>query len=109
MENKDEDDDDEVTSERELCTKHGQNLNTRGKETMANKIELSIENVLKRKVDPINMKWQEDDGVDSQKQIQGGAKRTHVFKIIVTLFIFNIKNYVNTKTTCNKCSFDYLH
>jgi len=41
--------------------------------------------------------------------IQGGAKRTHVFQIIVTLFIFNIKNYVNTKTTCNKCSFDYLH
>jgi len=24
-------------------------------------------------------------------------------------FIFNIKNYVNTKTTCNKRSFDYLH
>ena len=41
--------------------------------------------------------------------IQGGAKRMHVFQIIVTLFIFNIKNYVNTKTTCNKCSFDYLH
>ena len=41
--------------------------------------------------------------------IQGGAKRTHVFQIIVTLFIFNIKNYVNTKTTCNKCSFGYLH
>jgi len=42
--------------------------------------------------------------------IQSGAKRTHVFQIIVTLFIFNIKkNYVSTKTTCNKCSFDYLH
>jgi len=36
-------------------------------------------------------------------------KRTHVFQIIITLFIFNIKKYVNTKTTCNKCSFDYLH
>ena len=24
-------------------------------------------------------------------QLQGGAKRTHVFQIIVTLFIFNIK------------------
>lgn len=60
----------EVTSERELYTKHGQHLNSRGKETMANKIALSIENVLKRKVDPINMKWQEDDGVDSQKQIE---------------------------------------
>jgi len=42
--------------------------------------------------------------------IQCGAKRTHVFQIIVTLFIFNInRNHVNTKTTCNKCSFDYLH
>ena len=40
--------------------------------------------------------------------LQCGAKRTHVLQIIVTLFIFNIKN-VNTKTTCNKCSFDYLH
>jgi len=37
------------------------------------------------------------------------AQKTHVFQIIVTLFIFNVKNYVNTKTTCNKCSFDYLH
>jgi hypothetical protein len=60
----------EVTSERELYTKHGQHLNSRGKETMANKIALSIENVLKRKVDPINMKWQEDDRIDSQKQIE---------------------------------------
>jgi len=35
----------EVTSERELYTKHGQHINSRGKETMANKIALSIENV----------------------------------------------------------------
>ena len=40
--------------------------------------------------------------------LYSGAKRTHFFQIIVTLFIFNIKNYVNTKTACNKCSFDYL-
>jgi len=40
--------------------------------------------------------------------IQGGEKSTHVFQIIVTLFIFNIKNYVNTKSTYNKCSFEYL-
>jgi hypothetical protein len=33
----------------------------------------------------------------------------NVFQIIVTLFIFNIKNVFNTKTTCSKCSFDYLH
>ena len=41
--------------------------------------------------------------------IHSGAKRTHFFQIIVTFFIFSIKKYVNTKTTCNKCSFDYLH
>ena len=28
--------------------------------------------------------------------IQGGAKRTHVFQIIVTLFIFNIKKIMST-------------
>ena len=41
--------------------------------------------------------------------IQGGAKRTHVFQIIVTLFIFNIKKLFQHQKTCNKCSFDYLH
>ena len=41
--------------------------------------------------------------------INSGAKRTHFFQIIVNFFIFNIKKYVNTTTTCNKCSFDYLH
>ena len=38
----------------------------------------------------------------------GWCKKNAFFQIIVTLFIFNIKNYVNAKTTCNKCSFDYL-
>ena len=28
--------------------------------------------------------------------IKGGAKRTHVFQIIVTLFIFNIKKIMST-------------
>ena len=36
-------------------------------------------------------------------------KKNAFFQIIVTFFIFNIKNYVHTKKTCNKCSFDYLH
>ena len=36
-------------------------------------------------------------------------ERIFFFQIIVTVFIFNIKNYINTKTTCNKCSFDYVH
>jgi len=29
-------------------------------------------------------------------KLKGGAKRTHVFQIIVTLFIFNIKKIMST-------------
>jgi len=36
-------------------------------------------------------------------------KKNAFFLNNCNFFIFNIKNYVNTKTTCNKCSFDYLH
>jgi len=36
-------------------------------------------------------------------------KKNEFFSNNCNFFIFNIKNYVNTKTTCNKCSFDYLH
>ena len=60
----------EATNERELYTKHGQHLNSRGKETMGNEIALSIEKVLKRKVDPINMEGQENNETDSQKHIE---------------------------------------
>jgi len=38
-----------------------------------------------------------------------GAKRKHYFSNNCNFYIFNIKNYVNTKITRNKCSFDYLH
>ena len=42
--------------------------------------------------------------------IQGGAKRTHVFSNNCNFVYFQYKKkYVNIKTTCNKCSFDYLH
>jgi len=44
-----------------------------------------------------------------QTYTQWRKKNAFFFQIIVTFFISNIKNYVNTKTTCNKCSFDYLH
>jgi hypothetical protein len=47
----------EVPNERDFYTKHGQHLNSRGKEIMANKVALTIENVVKRKVDPISIKW----------------------------------------------------
>jgi len=60
----------EVTNARELYTRHGQHLNLRGKETMADQIALTIENVLKRKVDTIRMKWQENDRVDSQTPME---------------------------------------
>ena len=48
-------------------------------------------------------------GID-RRLVHSGAKRTHFFfQIIVTFFNFQYKKIVNTKTTCNKCSFDYLH
>jgi hypothetical protein len=37
---------------------------------MANEIALSIEKVLKRKVDPINTEWQENNEIDSQRHIE---------------------------------------
>jgi len=36
-------------------------------------------------------------------------KKNAFFSNNCNFFIFSIKNYVNTKTTCNKCSFVYLH
>ena len=39
----------------------------------------------------------------------GWRKKNACFSNNCNFFIFNIKNYVNTETTCNKCSFDYLH
>ena len=44
--------------------------------------------------------------------VQGGAKITHVFFFSNNcnfVYFQYKKNYVNTETTCNKCSFDYLH
>jgi len=46
---------DEV-NEREFCTKHGQHLNLRGKESMTSRIVHTIRNMIKRKVDPICVK-----------------------------------------------------
>ena len=68
--------DGEVTNERNLFTKHGQHLNSRGKEAMANKITLSIERVLKRRVDPISMKWQENEEIVSQEHIKPTHKKS---------------------------------
>jgi len=51
----------DVVNEREFYTRHGQHLNLRGKESMANKTALTIENIMKKKTDPNSMKWY--DGV----------------------------------------------
>jgi len=56
-----------VVSERELYTKHGQHLNSRGKVSMASRTARTIENMIKKKVDPISMKWCNDAVTDSQK------------------------------------------
>ena len=37
------------------------------------------------------------------------AQKERMISNNCNFFIFNIKNYVNTKITCIKCSFDYLH
>ena len=48
--------------------------------------------------------------IQSTQLYRVAQKERVFFQIFVTLFIFNIKkNYVNTKTTCNKFSFDYLY
>ena len=57
----------EVGSEREHYTRHGQHLNSRGKENIASKLALTIESVVKRKVDPIRIKLYGEEGLDSQK------------------------------------------
>ena len=50
----------DVKIDRELYTRHGQHLNSRGKESMASKIAQSIERLVKKKDHPISMKWQDD-------------------------------------------------
>jgi hypothetical protein len=50
----------DVINEREFYTRHGQNLNSRGKESMASKIAWTIERIMRKKADPISMKWCDD-------------------------------------------------
>ena len=58
----------EVIKERACYTKHGQHLNTRGKEVMAKKIAATIERVLNKKVEPISMEW--GNGIVTRNQGQ---------------------------------------
>jgi hypothetical protein len=87
----------EVTSERELFTKHGQHLSSRGKENMANKIALKIENMVKRKMDTISMKWYDDEEIGSQKhQDQTTQERSSLKTLQLILHKMQIMTQKNT-------------
>jgi hypothetical protein len=48
-------------NDRNLFTRHGQHLNSVGKECMANKIASTIKCALNKKVEPISGKWYADN------------------------------------------------
>ena len=62
----------DVVNDRNLYTRHGQHLNTEGKENMTKKIISAIEHVLSKQVEPITGKWYTDktDTLDHQP-VQG--------------------------------------
>jgi hypothetical protein len=51
----------DVDNDRNLFKRHGQHLNSEGKESMANKIASTIKCVLNKKVEPISGKWYTDN------------------------------------------------
>jgi hypothetical protein len=55
----------DVVNDRNLYTRHGQHLNTEGKETMAKKIGLTKESVLNKQVELITGKWYTDKAIDA--------------------------------------------
>jgi hypothetical protein len=55
----------DVVNDRNLYTRHGQHLNTEGKETVANKIASTIECMLNKQVEPITGKWYTDKATDT--------------------------------------------
>jgi hypothetical protein len=65
----------DVVSERDCYTKHGQHLNSGGRESMSKKITATIECMLNKKVDPISMKWYNDEVTGNQEYqaLQGKA------------------------------------
>jgi len=82
----------EVPNERNLYTKHGQHLNSSGKEVMANKIPLTIESVVKRKVDPISIKWYDAEEIVSQKDQDQTTQERSSFDDISNDVAHNAKN-----------------
>jgi hypothetical protein len=63
----------DVVSERNFYTKHGQHLNSGGKESMPQNTATTIECLLNRKVELISGKWYNDEETDSQEHqdVQG--------------------------------------
>ena len=53
----------DVGNDRNLFTRHGQHLNSVGKECIANKIALTIKGVLNKKVQPNSGKWYTDNKI----------------------------------------------
>jgi uncharacterized protein (UPF0276 family) len=56
----------DVVDGRKFYTRHGQHLNLGGKESMASKSAGTIESIMKKKVDPISMKWYDDEIINNQ-------------------------------------------
>ena len=57
----------DVIGEIHFYTKHGQHLNSAGKESMSQKIATTIDCLLNRKVELISGKWYNDEETDSQE------------------------------------------
>jgi hypothetical protein len=55
----------DVVKDRNLYTRHGQHLNTEGKENMAKNIVSAIERVLSKQVEPVTGKWYSDKETDT--------------------------------------------
>jgi hypothetical protein len=55
----------DVVNDRNFYTRHGQHLNTEGKETMAEKITSTIECVLNKQVEPNTGKWYTEKATDT--------------------------------------------
>ena len=70
----------DVTNEREFYTRHGQHLNSRGKENMATKIAQNIESLVEKKANPISMKWQDDEPPtkETTTQLDDGATNKEI-------------------------------
>jgi flagellar basal body-associated protein FliL len=55
----------EAVNDRRFYTRHGQHLNTEGKENMAKKIVSAIQRVLNKRVEPITGKCYTDTATDT--------------------------------------------